>query len=233
MGYVRRRGSAIWTPADWYSTLIEADWDAADVVKTGSKVSTWTDQTGRHNAVQTNDTYRPTVETGSDFGGKQVVRGAGGGIGMTLSTAISGLSTAHVFWIGKVSSAPQHSIWGFGTPANVCYYNLSSSNYEHFGTDTRLTTAVGSRDQTVAHCYEVISKSGSYATKFNGASWGSRATNTVAWKTTQCLLCDTIGASNTITQLVARIIVCNSEITGANRTKLVAYLNARYGLSMS
>lgn len=220
-------------PSDWYDTLIEADWDATGVILTSGKVSTWTDQTGRHDATQTNASYRPTVETGVDFGGLQVIRGPGVGTGVTLSTSITGLSTVHVFWIGRIISTPAHSIWGFGTSANVPYYYLSASSYENAFTDTRMTTAVGARDQTIAHCYEVVSKAGSYATKFNGASWGSRASNNVAFKATQCLLCDAIGSANTITQLVARIIVCNAEITDANRTELVTYLNAKYGLSMS
>lgn len=205
-------------------------------------VASWRDMSlaGR-SASQSTATRRPAYNTSPINGMPSLYFDASSGGAeryMSLAGSFSGLSAVHAFLVARnVSAAPpsaaRSGLWrlgGSGSPSN--FPATDGLLYDDVGSSARYNQGAAPATLTSPFCYEVRATSSGWQSFINGGAQSSSGTNTVAWSGTLEL------GANTASGVfydghVAELILYGRVLATAERTALVAYLNARYALGMS
>jgi len=234
-------GCGVWTgsPSPWTPAALaslEADWDPAlAVIDTGKVASVPCIKS--HTAQQTDPAKRPTIVTNGGFGILPSLL-FDGTTWLDIATAISGISAGHVFAVLRAFSDPSdasRALWKFGSvgAGNTSHYPFTSGVvYDSFGASTRQTVGNPAQNLALAHCYEVVSKANSWTARINGTEIFTVAGTTVGWNASQQIANSAPDATSPWKGWIARLTICNAELTGADLASMRAYLT-RYGVAFA
>lgn len=145
----------------------------------------------------------------------------------------SALTAAHLWMVIKVVVQNHVSgTWDFGTSASQNHYALPADSkiYDGSCSNTRRDCGVPAADLTQWQVPEVVSTSSEWTYKVSGTQLFTTGTNTVGIKT-DCH----IGQDNTNERAcdIAGVYLFSAKLSAGERTTMVAYLNDRFGLSIS
>jgi hypothetical protein len=207
-------------------------WLRADV---GYSAGTWTDQSsGGHNFAQATGTKQPTLTT---LGGQVALQFASA-TARTLTSAVSSYpSAAEAFIVGQLNIDPpidfnRAGLWGFGSAATASYVPFTDGDiYDAWGSTTRPAAGHSSGTMASPFVYSVRSSASAWSNHLNGTQLATRA-NTVGWAAT-AELGSSVGGSNYLDGKIAEFIMFDHVLTAGDRSLVLAYLAARYGITVA
>lgn len=202
-------------------------------------VPTWTDFSGLgFDGTPPVVASRAVYKTGV-VNSQPVLRFAGAGtshdyyqFGNVMASAAAG----EVFIVVKVDADPppdvsQSGLWKFDPTEEVTHYPYTDGViYDTFGTTARKTTGNPTASLAAWNIYNVSSAAGAWTSRINGVQHYTTATNTVGWSATPL-----IGYSNSDRGLdgdIAEVIVYNAVLGSTDRTTILDYLAAKYGITV-
>lgn len=205
---------------------------ADDVVLDGSsKVSTWTDKSGNgRNYTHATASKRPAVST---LGGQAALVFVAAS-GTTLIGPAGSGAAAHCFIVLAIDADPPASgnggLWETGTDASDTHFPFADGViYDDFGTTVRKTVGNPTPALTSIRLYEVISASGKWTARLDGAQIFTTATNTVGWAASSAIGGAISDASGTrMNGKIAERIWFQTERTAPQLAELYGYFEARY-----
>lgn len=211
-------------------------WLRADL---GFTPAQWSDQSGNGNhLVQETSSHQPSVR--ANINGKASIffdpSTGGSEKYMNFSQFPGSLSDAHIFLVQKQTRAPTTSgkdgLWAIGSAdaGSVVPWAGDGNIYDGAYTSARKSAGAPASAMNVANVYEVVSTSAEWTNKQNGTQIFTTATNAVLFADVTALLGASAGGMNFFDGDIAEFILCGQKLSSAQRTALIAYLNARYAL---
>lgn len=208
----------------------------------GDPVATWPDASGEsNNATQATAGNRPTLKT-NIINGLPVVRFLGTAtLGnndghLNLPDFCSSFTAGEVLILAKRVEDPpvdqfNSGLWLFGTSGNSTHVPFTDGTiYDGWGTSVRKTVGNATPSLTSWFIYDIASASGEWTARVNNNILFTTATNTVGFSTAPVLGGYPPGAYY-LQGDVAEMLVYDHALSAGERAALVAYINAKYGLS--
>ncbi len=216
-------------------------------------VSTWADQSGNSNDVTASLTVRPTYKANIQ-NGKAVVRFDGSNDVMNKSsfTALDGLTGITIFLVVKQATLATNQVflskWDYQTQGTFAWQTGSSSSSEEVSYWAPTCNAAGNENVVSSsagitaafNLLELVydgSLTNSNRVKYykNTSALSTSTNNTIPTSTITCTADLRIGSfGGSLTRYFngdfAEILIYNSALSGADRAKVEAYLNARWAI---
>ncbi len=221
-------------------TMLRA-WFRADlgVTEISNAVSVWADQSGNGNDVgQTTADDRPTVAATAGPGSTPTIQfdRANGqhlaGTGLTLTLSGDNLNT----WIlirSNISSGQYFSQVRSVVPANVHVFRIRSNTDFHSQYLSPATSTITNVPElTGFHLHEIAWDGTTHEVFMDNASIASGELSGTQAATTQIYLAGTESGASTLDGDISEVFYTNGEPTAGQKTRLIAYINTRYGLSL-
>lgn len=212
--------------------------DASQIVglSDGDPVATWTNLgTGGsgNDAVQGTSGNRGTYQTNEFNSSLPVVR-LDGSDDFYLVGDFSSLTAATVFIVQKRGGGDGDSgkagLWDFSASDDPkTYYTFGGNIYDTFGTTVRKDGIAPGTSIVVPHLYSVVSQSGEWTARINGAQIHTTATNAVTFQNA-CYIGRRGGGGDPYDGDIAEVIIYDSALGTTDRQAVEAYLTAKYGL---
>lgn len=232
-----------WTPLALGSTL-EAWWEAGlgvTLAPESEHIAAWADQKNAHHWAQSTVSKGPTLEPGI-FGEQPGIRfkaAESQRLNLMAGALISGLAAVHAFLIVKLAADPTAAnadgLWGFSGGNATRFPYSDGTIYDNFGTNSRKTAGNPSPSLAAAHCYEVISASGEWTNRLDGAQITTTATNTVAWSAARQTIGADEGATSTyhLDGWIGALFPCNAKLVGSDLTNMRGFIARKYGVTFA
>lgn len=221
--------SNIW---EWWEPEREGLSNNADISTLTGQVSPGTG----HNFTQSTTARKPTFLTGQ-INGLGAAHFVAANNKWMQGVDPSALTAGHVFIVVQIPTDPpatNQTPWNIGTDGiNADTYPFTNGSIlSAIGTNTRKTVGNPTPSLATWRVFEVVSISGTWTALLDGSQIFTTASNVVHWNT-NCILgaFDTVG-TNPWDGDIAGIYIFSAQITGADRTNMVSYLNTRWGLSI-
>ncbi|MDO8543893.1 MAG: LamG-like jellyroll fold domain-containing protein [Opitutaceae bacterium] len=228
-------------PMDGMRLWLRAD---AGITSSGGLVATWRDQSGLgHHATQTNSSYQPALVANA-VSGLPIVRFDGSNDFMQWPAALtSGLAQADAFVVVRSAVATHsssHGLWRLGGYTDGS--GAGSSRYptgggeivDDFGSVTASNMGMPPASITSYHLYEVSSRVGERAGRFNGALLSTSANATVVFPNNAQLGTGYLSNNTAYYNLngdISEIIIFDRVLTTLEHQKVGEYLTRRYALA--
>lgn len=235
-------GGAAFNPAD-YGTV--AWWlRGDDVTLNGADVASWNDKSGnaRHFA-QGTPSVQPLYVASAINGMPGVQFDASNSEqldGPNLS--LEGLTAAETFLVMQLNADP--SVAGAGGSGGIWLVGVGSGGgsvvpftngtvYDSFGSSARKTTVNPAGDMASPCIYNVVSVSGEWTNFLNNTQLYTTGTNTVGFRNGTSQLGASLGAGLFLDGIVCEWLTYDAKLSAPNKAAVVAYLAARYNITVA
>jgi lysophospholipase L1-like esterase len=213
-------------------------WLKADAIvglSDGDLISTWPDSSGNGKDAAQTGSLRPVYKTGI-LNSLPVARFAAPDPYFNTGD-FSILTGAEVFVVLKLNNDPPTSdansgLWTYGSAGSgtLFPYTGDSNIYDDFGTTARKTTVNPATSMAAGFfIYGVHSAAGDWSNYFNGTVLFHTATNTVGFTTTAKLGYSAPGGF-TLDGDIAEFIMYDHKLSSSDRSVVISYLQAKYGI---
>jgi hypothetical protein len=206
--------------------------DAGVVKDGGNAISSWIDGTGSGNdALQNSEPDRPLF-IDNNLNGKPVVRFDGVSDSLSLPDFASSFTEGEVFVVLKSTRTQPgtNTLWMAGDDyiwGPEMYPSGDGTIIETFGTRNQKQTGRPSQALNQFHLYNVSSKAGEFASRFNGRQHFKTASNTVFFPSAP-ILGGGLYYDHRFCGDIAEILIFNRVLSQQERNEVGFYLNDKY-----
>lgn len=234
-GWSRRN----WQPKDAPTTwVLNLNANASQMtLETGSKISTWNDQTGAgNNGTQGTDAQRLIYNaTGGPGNLPFVAFDPSAGTNVSFADVFSGLTGAEVFIVRKVGADPPAAgvgaFYHFGTSGADDHVPYVDGNvYDGFGSTSRFSVGNPAASMANWHIWNVTTIAGEYTARVNGVQIFTTGANTVGFFTA-CKFGRGVGSMSD--GGTTTIWLAGGKLNGGDRAAMLSWLNRFWAVGIA